>query len=432
LAASASATPPGSGTQAEKEKPKTKFELPKILFENDEPVAPPATTGPGHKYALRPAPASPRGPEQAQTLPQRLGSGSLTLTARDPHSLFAHWDLSIDQQRGYLADASARHLSIRLRIQNADGPVLSETAVLAETRQWFLHAPQAGTRYAAELGCYLTAGKWITIATSPPATTPPETFSADRTVKFAELPPPPSEAPGTKGPTTPAPAREDRHEEYGPEFTVETHQAYWTTPTRSYEPLSPPVSSSPESEINWTPAQERALEEIVAAMLLRQEWFDSFQLVEMIEQRRGGRERIPGVPEKGGVALELPAPSSLELLGPELAVENISSPYGLEEQKPRRDFWFNVNAELIIYGATEPAARVTIGGREIKLRPDGTFSYRFALPDGQFDLPAEAVSVDDDARRAELRFSRKTKYQGEVGAHPQDPRLKIPAAENIA
>ena len=47
-----------------------------------------------------------------------------------------------------------------------------------------------------------------------------------------------------------------------------------------------------------------------------------------------------------------------------------------------KGFWFNVNAELIIYGATEPTARVTLGGHEIKLRPDGTFSYRFSLPDG--------------------------------------------------
>jgi hypothetical protein len=166
-------------------------------------------------------------------------------------------------------------------------------------------------------------------------------------------------------------------------------------------------------------------------MIVRQEWFDSFQLVEMIEQRRGGRERIPGAPAKRPAALTFPGPSSIELLAPERELESISSPFGIEEQKPRRAFWFNVNAELIIYGATDPTARVAIGGREIKLRPDGTFSYRFALPDGQFDLPAEAVSVDDDRRRAELRFSRNTKYQGEVGAHPQDPRLKIPAVENV-
>src|SRR5213075_3202268 len=71
------------------DKPKAKFELPKILFEDDEPAAPPPTSGPGHKYAVGAAAAPPKQPERPQPLPQRLGSGNLTLTARDPHSLFA-------------------------------------------------------------------------------------------------------------------------------------------------------------------------------------------------------------------------------------------------------------------------------------------------------------------------------------------------------
>jgi hypothetical protein len=99
----------------------------------------------------------------------------------------------------------------------------------------------------------------------------------------------------------------------------------------------------------------------------------------------------------------------------------------------KKGFWFNVNAELIIYGATEPSAEVTIGGRVIKLRPDGTFSYRFSLPDGQYRLPAIATSADrTDSRSADLKFSRDTQYRGEVGQHPQDPKLKRPLVENVA
>ncbi len=91
-----------------------------------------------------------------------------------------------------------------------------------------------------------------------------------------------------------------------------------------------------------------------------------------------------------------------------------------------------MNAELIIYGATEPRAKVTLGGHEIKLRSDGTFSYRFALPDGHYNLPAVAVSPEgDDARAADLKFSRTTKYLGDVGTHPQDPSLKTPRPESI-
>jgi hypothetical protein len=91
-----------------------------------------------------------------------------------------------------------------------------------------------------------------------------------------------------------------------------------------------------------------------------------------------------------------------------------------------------VNAELVIYGATEPSASVTIGGRPIKLRPDGTFSYRFALPDGQYHLPISAVSVDEQQRHVALNFSRSTVSSGEVGMHPQDPALRPPEVENLA
>ncbi len=45
---------------------------------------------------------------------------------------------------------------------------------------------------------------------------------------------------------------------------------------------------------------------------------------------------------------------------------------------PPAGFWLNINAELIVYGATEPGAQVTLGGRPIQLRPDGTFSCRFS------------------------------------------------------
>src|SRR5262249_16795996 len=47
-----------------------------------------------------------------------------------------------------------------------------------------------------------------------------------------------------------------------------------------------------------------------------------------------------------------------------------------------RKFWFQLDAELIVYGATEPRARVTLQGEPVKLRPDGTFTMRFSLPDG--------------------------------------------------
>lgn len=65
--------------------------------------------------------------------------------------------------------------------------------------------------------------------------------------------------------------------------------------------------------------------------------------------------------------------------------------------RPRRAaeerFRFVLDCELIVYGATEPDAKVTLMGHHMPLRPDGTFSARFALPDGLQALEAKAVSA---------------------------------------
>jgi hypothetical protein len=69
----------------------------------------------------------------------------------------------------------------------------------------------------------------------------------------------------------------------------------------------------------------------------------------------------------------------------------VSSPVG---KARARGFWFRLGTELIVYGATEPDAKVTLQGRPVQLRPDGTFTVRFALPDGKQVLPATAESAD--------------------------------------
>jgi hypothetical protein len=71
---------------------------------------------------------------------------------------------------------------------------------------------------------------------------------------------------------------------------------------------------------------------------------------------------------------------------------SISSPIGRRARA--RGFWFRLGTELIVYGATEPDAKVTLQGRPVTLRPDGTFTARFDLPDGEQVIPAVAESAD--------------------------------------
>jgi uncharacterized protein len=77
----------------------------------------------------------------------------------------------------------------------------------------------------------------------------------------------------------------------------------------------------------------------------------------------------------------------------------------------QRKFWFQLDAELIIYGATDPAARVSLQGEPVKLRSDGTFTMRFSLPDGRQIIPAVASSPDGiEERTIVLAVERNTKH----------------------
>lgn len=77
---------------------------------------------------------------------------------------------------------------------------------------------------------------------------------------------------------------------------------------------------------------------------------------------------------------------------------------------PGRNFHFEIDAELIVYGATEPNARVTLQGEPIPVRADGTFTVRFAMPDARQIIPATASSPDGvEERTIVLAVERNTK-----------------------
>jgi hypothetical protein len=87
----------------------------------------------------------------------------------------------------------------------------------------------------------------------------------------------------------------------------------------------------------------------------------------------------------------------------------ISSAASFYRKPAERKFWLVVNTELIVYGATEPDAKVTVQGKPVHLRSDGTFTLRFALPDGKQVIPVEATSNDGvDKRRITPIVTRKT------------------------
>ena len=98
------------------------------------------------------------------------------------------------------------------------------------------------------------------------------------------------------------------------------------------------------------------------------------------------------------------APSSFQLQTAPSSWSNTSIGSGVswsglssgEFQPPKnrpKDFWLWVETELILYGATEPDAQVTLMGRPLQLNPDGTFRVHFPFPHGT-ELKMDVRAVD--------------------------------------
>ena len=377
-----------------------KLKIPPILLEGDRAPAP-AASGPGQRYALGPT-APDKHFEMPAELPEAYGTKKLLLTARDPHWLYAHWDLTAEQQRKYNSASAHGHLAVRVHKDSLDGEVVTQVEVHPESRHWFIHVGSGGTKYMAGFGYNNRNGKWKQISTSDATLTPPESVSAETHAEFATIP-------------------------------VEIPFAQLTELFKSLIKENVPLARAieelraagypelPQASVfasRLTPAQERTLAEMINIDRMRRVWIGSLEVTELV---------------RGKLLEELSSISTAQLGQITSQGGSVSSAFGGGAER-QRGFWFNVNAELIIYGATERDARVTIGGKQIKLRGDGSFSFQFALPDGKYPLPVVATSADgEETRRANLQFTRRSQYGGgEVGAHPQDEKLKKPTVETVA
>ena len=76
-----------------------------------------------------------------------------------------------------------------------------------------------------------------------------------------------------------------------------------------------------------------------------------------------------------------------------------------------KKFFFDIDAHLVVNGRTDPTAHVTLQNEPVKLRPDGTFTMLFSLPDSRQIIPAVATSADGvEERTIVLAVERNTKH----------------------
>ncbi len=74
-----------------------------------------------------------------------------------------------------------------------------------------------------------------------------------------------------------------------------------------------------------------------------------------------------------------------------------------------RSFWLVADAELIVYGATDPSATLTIGGEKVPLASDGTFRLQVPFRDGTQNYEIKATdSTGRQDRSITMRFDRAT------------------------
>ena len=145
------------------------------------------------KVSAATSPAATRAPKKTKLktqnsklktkLPEAYGTGRLFLVARDPRWLYAHWDISGEEQRAFKAE-----LVLRVHRDSNSGKLVSETKLPADARHWFLPVARGETRYVAELGYTHSRGGWVAIATSDAVVTPSESLAPEMTALFATIP----------------------------------------------------------------------------------------------------------------------------------------------------------------------------------------------------------------------------------------------------
>lgn len=168
---------------------------------------------------------------------------------------------------------------------------------------------------------------------------------------------------------------------------------------RKYIPLSPPGGSfyceigllDPEGRFAVLAVSNTAtLPQDGPSDVTDERWMTSDAEFEKIYALSGG-----GTPGLSGSEQAQKISREQRRVAFEFSSSGVSSFGSAEIQKPGgRGFRYWLDAELIVYGGADRGSTIRLAGRDLELRPDGTFTARFALPDGTLDLPVTFIAPD--------------------------------------
>ncbi len=271
---------------------------------------------------------------------------------RDPQWAYVFWEIS-DSDRRQAQSEGAAFLCLRLAdvtgLENGSSHphTLQEVPVDSHSTEWYLPVPLCDRDYRVELG-YKTESKWISLAFSSVARVPALHPSDQILDQFVP-------------------------------FSLEA------TPTAA--PVQPMSMPGPNPEPTDSKLHERLYQSATTHFRSRRVGSEILHESDsMGSDQRGLNDSGVGLWASG---------------------RNES---GLGGVAPRqRSFWLVADAELIVYGATDPSARLTIGKEDVPLSNDGTFRIQVPFRDGEQVYAIEATAADGEQKRnITLNFERVT------------------------
>ena len=345
------------------------------------PTTAPAMVGQTQVEAAKYSAPAPSSPEVLATvdeglpdLPGGYGESRIVLMPRDPQWAYAYWDIPHGHKEELRRQGGAR-LALRfydvtdidLGYQSPHSLQQYECDEMA--REWYLPIPVSDRDYVVEIGYLCNDGRWLVLAQSTPVHIPP-VYPSDwiedhfMTVDWQD---------DLRGKTL----MTLRHPSQ--RVAAESNAIYDNIFGMAESAEAQRVAGSLFGSMQHIPgsmAPEQAVSSYVFPSGVGM-W--------------AGMGAIPGVPTMSG-----------------LTMSGVGFSASAPPIRPRK-FWLIADAELIVYGATEPDATVTIGGKPIKLNPDGTFRFQMSFQDGNIDFPIMAVAADGEQTRSiHMTFDRET------------------------
>ncbi|MBE9031665.1 DUF4912 domain-containing protein [filamentous cyanobacterium LEGE 11480] len=303
-------------------------------------------------------------------LPGGYGASQIFLMPRDPQWAYAYWDVA-NERKEELRQQGGQQLALRLYdvtgidINNQSPHNLQEYGCDEMTREWYLPIPVSDRDYMLEIGYRTWDGRWLMLARSESMRVPPVYPSDWVEDHFVAV---------------------DWEQEL-------RGQTIMTLVPPSQKPAATPGAMPTAHESVFGMAAE------AEAMRMSGSLYGSMQHMPSSAQPI---ESLSSYVFPSGVGMwAMPNASGLTMSG-------VGMGASMPPVQPRK-FWLIADAELIVYGATEPDATVYVDGEPIQLNSDGTFRFQVSFQDGQLRFPIFAVAADGEQNRAiHMDFERQT------------------------